>query len=451
MNPFNGSFSFSIDQLPSNTPLRVNIYALNSRKRSPVQVELDTRTLTSAERRIESVDTDHHQQDPHQPPPRERTSFFFDEFYSGYSGRFRNKHLVVGLIIATVALSIFLAIILIIIATVRKKSNSLQSRIQSVGTNGNSIELDGELKPLDKKSSLKHKRTTGDNQTTKFPSSHNLKETVFISSELNGAENKTVATDYGGTSLQDYALYGQLDGGDDETSMRSDNQLIAHNNQYAQAHHYGGNPAVVPNTYYQPERAYYQTLLPGHHCQSTLTVSTSNNGNGPPSYFELEPPSTSSVNSVGDNNPTSQSIMDDGSDGQTTFVSVYRSGSQSQPQKPDIIRGLTLGTSGHHHHQQQQHQGAPSGFRPQSYHHQFTAVDQDTGPSTDSTIFDTISFGTGSATLVNHHPPPPPPLSATIQTDTNSTTAILTRDQISGKKTQLTWLFLSFFLLSSFF
>ncbi|OTF81729.1 hypothetical protein BLA29_011162 [Euroglyphus maynei] len=101
MNPLlNGSFSFLVDELPPNTPLRLNIYAQNNRKRSIMQLELDAKTLRAAERRI---DYEGHQ-GQHAARGRKSYSTFFEELYGGY-GRFRNKHMVVGLMISTVTIT----------------------------------------------------------------------------------------------------------------------------------------------------------------------------------------------------------------------------------------------------------------------------------------------------------------------------------------------------------
>ena len=146
MNPFNGSFSFLIDQLPANTPFRVNIYAQNSHlKRSPMAVEFDARTLRAAERRIDSqrnninddeTDDDNGDDDAASigglgtslvhmvvGHARGRKSSFFEELYGGY-GRFRSKHLVVGLMIGAVAVAVFVAILLIIIVRIKNKNNN---------------------------------------------------------------------------------------------------------------------------------------------------------------------------------------------------------------------------------------------------------------------------------------------------------------------------------------
>uniref|UniRef100_A0A6P6XMC3 Uncharacterized protein LOC113789320 n=1 Tax=Dermatophagoides pteronyssinus TaxID=6956 RepID=A0A6P6XMC3_DERPT len=135
MNPLlNGSFSFLINDLPSNTPIRLNIYAQNNRKRSPIQIELQAKTLRAAERRIDFGE--HHQShDQHSTISTARgsgngirkTSSFFDELFGGY-GRFRNKHMVVGLIISTVIITVIIALILITIAILRSKYQQQQQQ-----------------------------------------------------------------------------------------------------------------------------------------------------------------------------------------------------------------------------------------------------------------------------------------------------------------------------------
>lgn len=348
MNPFNGSFSFLVDQLPPNTPLRVNIYARNTRKRSPIQVELDAKTLRAAERRADSYSHS-------EGHPRGRKSSFFEELYGGY-GRFRSKHLVVGLLVGTVAVAVIIAVILVVIATLRTRRARFEQSATSHSTNDDALML------RDKCGSG---GSSGPTPNERRKSRSEIKETPF------GEEMKAPAPPPAVAIVnEEYAPY------DDDTSTRSDHQLIQNKLAAAAAAAVGGHE----------HQTFYHSLMK----------------RAPPNYFDLDPSGSSSIGS-GDAATLTN-------DSEPSFV--IRNQLNSVEPKPDIIQTL---------YQRDNQRGHP---KPAS----------STG---EESIFDTISFGTinGSGTHTNttatsnayglHEINSLDPLS--------SGTMLLTSDQISGE------------------
>ncbi|KAI2801357.1 hypothetical protein BLOT_010907, partial [Blomia tropicalis] len=338
MNPFNGSFSFMIDQLPANTPLRLNIYAQNSKKRSPVFVELDARTQRAAERRIDFAqqggeDVGH---------ARGRKSSFFEELYGGY-GRFRSKHLVVGLLIGAVAVAVFVAILLIIIATVRSKGNQHQQSIQSQDTRLTILGNDNKCK--DGRGSLKRRhsnnRQSFSRSSTQLNLTEELKETTFGTGSNQEKTTITTSVDMVST-VPINAVYGEYGPytleGDDDCSMRSDHQLI----QASQS-----NATGTTNVGHNIETKYYQTLLKSQRA--------------PPSYFELEQSIlTDKTNNIGGG----------GAAGGHAFVNLIDTNGEA---KPDLIQTATIYSN------------------------------QSNNDIKDGTIFDTISFESPGGVPIDHH------------------------------------------------
>lgn len=368
MNPFNSSFSFLVDQLPPNTPLRVNIYARNNQKRSPIQVELDAKTLRAAERRIDSYSHS-------EGHARGRKSSFFEELYGGY-GRFRSKHLVVGLLVGTVAVAIFVAVVSILISTIRSKRDECQS--MDLANNGNNEQC---VMADDKPTLSTNNKESGDRRMSR--QSLIVKETTF-SGEMIANKCSDGGGVGGGKNLYgDYGTYPGIDG-DDDTSMRSDHQLIQ--NQIQQSH--------VGLSHYDQNK-FYQTILK----------------RAPPSYFDLDPSGSSSIGS-GDG---SVLVHDTDSDG--AFVNMVNKRALLAPSsepKPDIIQTTLYGQ------------------RDTDIHHQQT--DQ-----FEEAIFDTISFSTINSQVGATGGPTNTNTGAYNLHNINqmdpmtSGTMLVTSDQISGK------------------
>lgn len=305
MNPLNGSFSFLVDALPPNTPLRVNIYARNARKRSPVAVELEARTLRAAERRIDYAQQgggEHHSGGGgggDSLAARGRKASFFEELYGGY-GRFRSKHLVVGLLIGAVAVAVFVAILLIVIASIRNKTDTGGGRhLQGQETRLSSFDAGGGggggkqkmgRKMAGRESSLRHSATlhledfkeTAFMTTTDEETGEALHGGTVVTCSGNAQSKCSSSQLHSSTTLQhdivpggtaaaiygDYAHYGGLDG-DDDSSMRSDHQLI----QQASNTLESSTAINSSNNSSNGSKSYYH-----HHHRSR----------GPPSYFDLE-------------------------------------------------------------------------------------------------------------------------------------------------------------------
>nr|XP_046909544.1 uncharacterized protein LOC124491000 isoform X2 [Dermatophagoides farinae] len=398
MNPLlNGSFSFLVDELPSNTPLRVNIYAQNNRKRSIMQVELDAKTLRAAERRI---DYEGHQ-GQHAARGRKSYSTFFEELYGGY-GRFRNKHMVVGLMISTVAITVIIAIILITIAILRSRhhqqqqnpslfnhrqgqnenstTNHSKGRTQQTMVNENEqichntnelIMLGDKLIHIQKQKQLQQMPATNNNDslTVGNKNSGSLKrknqqqqqqqrlsrsnqslnnnhvlETTFLTSETNFDDDDDghhhhhhhhhdVVMD--GNHIRNNQMdlvefanansvgggangYGMdLIGADDDSSMRSDHQLIQSTND---------------------SDKYYKSIL------TTKRTATATQNAAPPNYYDLNLTETSASSE----STTAAATA-------TAYVNILPSGAAAAP--PDIIQNVMYqptSTSHHHHHHAQE-------------------------------------------------------------------------------------------------
>ncbi len=308
MNPLNGSFSFLVDALPPNTPLRVNIYARNARKRSPVAVELEARTLRAAERRIDYAQQgggEHHSGGGggDSLAARGRKASFFEELYGGY-GRFRSKHLVVGLLIGAVAVAVFVAILLIVIASIRSKTDTGGGRhLQGQETRFSSFDAGGGggggkqkmgRKMAGRESSLRHSATlhledfkeTAFMTTTDEEAGEALHGGTVVTCSGNAQSKCSSSQLHSSTTLQhdivpggtaaaiygDYAHYGGLDG-DDDNSMRSDHQLIQQaSNTLESSTAINSSSNNNNNSSGGGSKSYY------HHHRSR----------GPPSYFDLE-------------------------------------------------------------------------------------------------------------------------------------------------------------------
>lgn len=321
MNPFNGSFSFLVDSLPPNTPLRVNIYARNAQKRSPVEVELDARTLRAAERRIDYAQQggDSSMTSTGDTVARGRKASFFEELYGGY-GRFRSKHLVVGLLIGAVAVAVFVAILLIVIASIRNKTDTRSSSRHLQAQETRLTSFDGSTGGKSQKSGIR-KYSQSRDSVCQSATLHldDFKETTFITSSnqdedaLNGqvmsksCHNGTqmhastvdiLPSGATGAAIYDYSHYGALCDGDDDSSMRSDHQLIQQNNNMLE----GGN--CNNKSYYHRSR-------------------------GPPSYFDLEQSVAMS------NSETAPRAF-------VNLISGSGGGGSVQEAKPDLIQTATI-------------------------------------------------------------------------------------------------------------
>ena len=268
MNPLNGSFSFLIDQLPPNTPLKVNIYAQNDHKRAANILELDAKTLRAAERRIDSAS----QEVGH---ARGRKSSFFEELYGGY-GRLRSKHLIVGLLIGSVAVIVFVAVILIVMASIKSGSRHERSSISGTnngsghGTCGND-QVPGDIALDDTGSKRKAFTQTYSRNGSIVLGTTTVKESSFIQAGREDAKCALQSANY--PSSQMYNEYNQtafslLDAEEDVNSMRSDHQLLS-----SHAHQ------QVPNKFYT----------------NVLRPTQSGAIQAPPSYYELEQSIASSL------------------------------------------------------------------------------------------------------------------------------------------------------------
>lgn len=292
-----------------------------------MEVELDARTLRAAERRI-----DYAQQGGGDSPmsssgdtvARGRKASFFEELYGGY-GRFRSKHLVVGLLIGAVAVAVFVAILLIVIASIRNKTDTRSSNrhlqtqetrltsFDGTGGGGNKSQKMGVRKYSQSRESICQSATLHfeDFKETTFMSSSNQDDDV-----LNGGDDllnkschnptqvhsSTVDILPGGATgtIYDYSHYGALCDGDDDSSMRSDHQLIQQSNMIE-----GNNNSSSSNS--NGNKSYYHR------------------SRGPPSYFDLE-----------------QSVAISNSEtAPRAFVNLISSGSV-QEAKPDLIQTATI-------------------------------------------------------------------------------------------------------------
>lgn len=329
MNPFNGSFSFLVDALPPNTPLRVNIYAQNSRKRSPGEVELDARTLRAAERRIDYAQQgggDSAMTSTGDTVARGRKASFFEELYGGY-GRFRSKHLVVGLLIGAVAVAVFVAILLIVIASIRNKSDTRSSR-HSQAQETRLTSFDGTTGAGAKQKMGARKCSQSRESICQSATLHleDFKESAFITSSnedegaLNGGGDMLIKSCHNptqmhsstvdilaggatGAAIYDYSHYGALCDGEDDSSMRSDHQLIQQTNMMEGNSNKNNSNCNGSKSYYHRSR-------------------------GPPSYFDLE-----------------QSVALNSSDtAPRAFVNLISSGGGGSVQeaKPDLIQTATI-------------------------------------------------------------------------------------------------------------
>lgn len=342
MNPFNGSFSFLVDDLPANTPIRVNIYARNNRKRSPLSIELDTRTLPGVggggngghghddDGRMSSMSDKQsdgeggggrvniQSSEGNAKGRKSAAGNFLEELYGGY-GRFRSKHLVVGLIIGTVAITIFVAVLLIVIATIRSKEPSSNGTVRrrcsssSSSANGNNIELESRagLTLRNGKNGLATDKTSPNGTLKRKLKSSSTKETTFTGNAEDDDDVTKSAAAMTATTLDALAGNGLTSGGgdgdgctvgnvvaigttgyagldgDDDNSMRSDHQLISQGSSYHQhpLHHqlHSANAKQAPT--------FYQTLVSGYKARPTTTATTTTGGVGqlpPPSYYDLD-------------------------------------------------------------------------------------------------------------------------------------------------------------------
>lgn len=137
VNPLNSNFAFLAENLPSNTPLKLNIYASNNRKRSLISVELYAKTLKPAQKLIDYKDSNNVKEQAR----GRKSSWLFEEFYSNYS-RFRNKHIVLGFIISIITITVIIAIIFITISVLRSRNGQLGQRHRFLNEINHHLKLD---------------------------------------------------------------------------------------------------------------------------------------------------------------------------------------------------------------------------------------------------------------------------------------------------------------------
>lgn len=269
INPLNTSFAFLAEDLPANTPLKLNIYASNNRKRSLISVELNAQTLKPAQKRI-----DYNGNNNMKGQAREsKSTWLFEEFYSNYS-RFRNKHIVLGFIISTITIAIIIAILFITINILRSRNVQLrqqQSRFSNEiaqlksDDNNELIILDHDNDDIDENENderdctwqyNKHKEKNGTNVLScgkkgenGANNKHNGILTMYQTSMLNMNEQDTGTRQLGWLQTKPYDLTDDnAIKADNEQSLtsyyRKEKELLA-SEQYSKTYHSSNNKAYL--------------------------------------------------------------------------------------------------------------------------------------------------------------------------------------------------------------